>query len=73
MLEPWMLDPLRWGTVGELARLLARPRSTIYRWLYTDTLKDFGIATYRDSHGRWWLHIPDDLRATQTSNITANT
>ena len=68
MLEPWIADPLRWGTVNELSRLLGRSRSTVYWWLYTGELGTCGIISHRDSHGRWWLRIPDKLR--EDSKVT---
>jgi hypothetical protein len=56
---PWLLDPsARWVSVREFSVLYRRSQRRIQQMLRNGDIIVFGVATYQDAQGRWWLRIP---------------
>lgn len=56
---PWLLDPTsRWVSVKEFAALYRRSQRRIQQMLQSGDIIVFGVATYQDATGRWWLRLP---------------
>jgi hypothetical protein len=47
-----------WVTVREFAALYNRTPRRIRQMLSSGDLMLFGIASYCDDHGQWWIRIP---------------
>jgi hypothetical protein len=61
---PWLKEGERdrWITVPQFARLMMRSPQTVYRWLYEETISEFGYRAFRDPMGRWRIQVrPQDL------------
>lgn len=55
---PWVTDPgQRWVTVDEYAPVVGRSLRTVRWWCLEGVLADFGIQTYQDLRGRWWVRL----------------
>ncbi len=58
-IAPWILDPeSQWVTVKQFSILYHRSQRRLQQMLQSGDLLLFGIATYQDASGRWWLRIP---------------
>jgi hypothetical protein len=57
---PWStFDPIfRWITVREFAELYRRTPRRIQQMLRDGEIIVFGVATYQDPTGKWWLRVP---------------
>lgn len=58
-LPPWIVDPAsRWVTIKEFSVLYRRSERRIQQMLRSGDILAFGVATYQDHTGRWWLQLP---------------
>lgn len=58
-IPPWLLDPAsRWVTTKEFAILYHRTQRRIQQMIQSGDILVFGVATYQDATGRWWLRLP---------------
>jgi len=58
---PWILEPgWRWVTVKQFSILYCRSQRRVQQMLLCGDMMAFGIATYQDPMGRWWLRIPQE-------------
>ena len=56
---PWVLDPsARWITAKEFAILYLRSQRRIQQMIKSGEILLFGVATYQDACGRWWIRVP---------------
>jgi len=58
-IPPWEIDPVgRWVTVKEFSVLYRRSQRRIQQMLRCGDMIVFGLATYQDANGRWWIRLP---------------
>ena len=58
-ISPWVIDPAAtWVTPKQFAILYRRSERRIQQMLRNGDILAFGVATYQDANGRWWLRLP---------------
>jgi hypothetical protein len=56
---PWVLDPsARWVTAREFSILYRRSQRRIQQMIKNGDILVFGVSTYQDAQGRWWIRLP---------------
>lgn len=57
-LPPWTFDsPELWVDCEEFARIYRRSPRTVRVWCITGYVLNFGIASYQDITGKWWIRL----------------
>lgn len=60
-LPPWILDPgSQWVTVKQFSFLYGRSQRRLQQMLQSGEIIVFGVASYQDAMGRWWIRIPQE-------------
>jgi len=57
--SPLVAEPMKWGSLEQLSLVLGRSYPYIYKITVNGVLADFGIASYQDHRGRWWVRFPE--------------
>ena len=55
---PHLSEPLRWVTTTEMAQIYERPYVTVIFWIKSGKLAAFGMRSYQDRFGKWWIELP---------------
>jgi hypothetical protein len=52
---PWVHDPKGWMTTAEFAVRYRRTPRQIRNWCANGTIISFGMRTFQDAQGKWWI------------------